>query len=225
MSTTTPTAVEAAPRKRNRGAVVFWVGLITVGLLVTVFWKEIEQAPRRFIPRNLGVVEAGKLYRSGQIHRDLLPSVIQDKKIKAIICLTYDPGKPDFDAEPATARRLGVDHTVIKGLNGKGLGEIKLYADALRAMKDAVDAGKPVLVHCAAGAQRTGAAFTFWKLLIEGASVEEAQKHLYAHGHDPDDNDKLIPYINAHMKELAELLVGNGTISKLPDPIPQLKLP
>jgi protein tyrosine/serine phosphatase len=219
---TTSSLTFAAKRRR---ALIFWVVLLLIGALLTVFWKDIERLPRRFIPRNLGTVEEGKLYRSGQIHRSLLPDVIKDKNIGAIVCLTYDPGKEDFDAEPGIAKSMGVDHTVIKGLNGKGIGNIELYADALRAMKNAVDAGKPVLVHCAAGAQRTGAAFTFWKLLVEGKSVEIAQEHLYAFGHDPDDNDQLIPYVNANMKRLAELLVANGTIEKIPDPIPQLKLP
>lgn len=202
-----------------------FVTILVAAVLVAFFWKDIERLPRRFIPRNLGVVEEGLLYRSGQIHRALLPDVLREKSVESVVCLTYDPGSPDFDAEPNIVAQAGVEFLGLKGLSGDGVGDIALYADALQRMKQRIDAGKTVLVHCSAGSERTGAAIYFWRTLVRGQSPADAWREVLRHGHDDRDNPKLRPYINEHLPVLAAMLVERGVIGHVPDPLPLVPAP
>jgi protein tyrosine phosphatase (PTP) superfamily phosphohydrolase (DUF442 family) len=210
---------QPAARKPRRILVVAWL-LAALTAVVLLNWKAIETFPRRFIPRNLGVVEGGMVYRAGQIHRDLLPSVIEDNQIATIVCITYDPGRPDFDAGEEIATKTGATRLVFPGLNGNGTGDWTKYIDAMAAMKQSVDAGKPVLVHCAAGSERTGIAVYLWQTLVRGKSVDEAWSEVRAFSHDPRDNPDLVPFLNEHLPAIAAGLVERGVIDKVPDPLP-----
>lgn len=208
---------------RRRPVAFALIVLVTVAL--AVFWKDLERLPRRFIPRNLGVVEEGLLYRSGQIHRALLPDVLRDKSIESVICLTNDPGKPDFDAEPQIVQQAGIEFLGLQGLSGDGVGDIALYAEALQRMKQRIDAGRTVLVHCSAGSERTGALVFFWRTLVRGQSPASAWREVLAHGHDDRDNPALRPYINENLAALATMLLEWGVIARVPDPLPLVPAP
>jgi hypothetical protein len=41
--------------------------------------------------------------------------------------------------------------------------------------------------------------------------------------YDPRCAPLLLEYVNAHIAEIAENLVADGTIQRVPDPLPQLK--
>lgn len=213
-------AIAQPAQPKRRRIVVGVVVLAVVTAVVLLNWKAIEVFPRRFIPRNLGTVEAGMVYRAGQIHRDLLPSVIEDNRIATIVCITYDPGRPDFDAGDEIAQKTGATRLVYRGLNGDGTGDWTKYVDALAAMKQSVDAGKPVLVHCAAGSERTGIAIYLWQTLVRGKSVEDAWAEVLAFSHDPRDNPDLAPFLNEHLPAIAASLVERGVITQVPDPLP-----
>ena len=199
--------------------------VVLVVVLVAVFWKDIERLPRRFIPRNLGVVEEGKLYRSGQIHRSLLPEVLRDKGIGSVVCLTYDPGQADFDAEQRIVRRSGGDYLLLPGLDGEGIGDPLIYAVALQRVKEHLEQGKTVLVHCSAGSERTGAAVYLWRTLVRGHSPEDAWREVLSYGHDDRDNSKLRPYLNDNLPTIASMLVERGVIGRVPDPLPLVPAP
>lgn len=213
-------AITHPPRRNHRRTIITLIVLAIVAALVLINWKAIETFPRRFIPRNLATVEAGMIYRSGQIHRDLLPSVIEKNQIATILCITYDPGRPDFDMADEAATRAGATRLVYPGLNGNGTGDWTKYVDALVAMKQSVDAGKPVLIHCAAGSERTGIAIYLWQTLVRGKSVDEAWSEVLANKHDPRDNPDLAPFFNEHLPAIAAGLLERGVIEKLPDPLP-----
>jgi protein tyrosine phosphatase (PTP) superfamily phosphohydrolase (DUF442 family) len=201
------------------------VAILIIAVLVAVFWKDIERLPRRFVPRNLGVVEDGRLYRSGQIHRSLLPGVLRDRSIESVVCLTYDPGQPDFDAEERIVRDAGAEFLGLRGLSGDGVGDIALYVEALQRMKQRLDEGKTVLVHCSAGSERTGALIYFWRTLVRGVAPIDAWQEVLSYGHDDRDNPKLRPYINANLSTLANILVERGVIARVPDPLPLVPAP
>ncbi|MFT3789016.1 MAG: hypothetical protein QM770_23055 [Tepidisphaeraceae bacterium] len=139
------------PAKRSRRFQMIAVALtFVVAVLVVVFWKDIERLPRMFIPRNFGVVEPGRIYRAGLLDRALAVDTMKQHGIKSVICLTYDPGKPDFDALPEEAKEAGADLLICKGLDGRGEGDVQQYVLAIERLKQSYDAGKPVLIHCAA---------------------------------------------------------------------------
>ena len=79
-----------------------------------------------------------------------------------------------------------------------------------------------MLVHCHTGSQRTGGAVAYYRMLVEGRPAPEAYAEMVRFGHDPRDNPDLVPYLNAHMRELADILVARKVIDHAPDPLPVL---
>ncbi len=80
-----------------------------------------------------------------------------------------------------------------------------------------------MLVHCIAGAQRTGGVIACYELLVEHRPPAQVYAELRRFGHDPRDNPHLLDYLNAHMAEIAAGLVADGTIDRAPAPLPVLK--
>jgi hypothetical protein len=58
-------------------------------------------------------------------------------------------------------------------------------------------------------------------VLVEGwtarAAVAELKKNRWTEARNP----KMLPYLNEHVGELAQLLVDAGVIAKVPDPLPR----
>lgn len=202
-----------------------WNWLILVAFAVLAIWYVCGSAGRwkdRFVPRKLRTVDAGKIYASGQIDRHLLPQVLADDRIKTIVSLVADdPNDPDVAAEIQTARDRQIDRYV-DPLNGDGTGDIHSYANAIKQIVDATKQQKPVLLHCSSGAQRSNGATFYYRVFIEHWNPDDAAKEMNSNGFSARSNSLLIPYLNSHMREMAELLLGAGVIDQIPDPLPQI---
>ena len=200
-----------------------WVAIILVAGLA--FWYACENAGRwkdRFVPRKLRTVDAGRVYASGQIDRRLLPGVLADNKIKTIVSLVADdPTDPDVAAEIQNAKDLGIDRYV-DPLNGDGTGDIHSYANAIKQIVDAAQSQKPVLLHCSSGAQRSNGATFYYRVFIDHWNPDDAAKEMQTNGFSPHSNAELIPYLDQHMQEMAELLLASGAINQIPTPLPQI---
>lgn len=211
-----------------------WPNRIRLALLVVLLvgfgwwcWWWLEAGGRdRFFPRNFGVVDAGRIYRSGQIDGGLVRDVLAGHGVDVIVNLANDiPGDPDKDAERAAIGELGIRRIDIPALDGHGIGPIEHYADALTAVVAARRRGEVVLIHCQGGSERTGALVAFYRLLIEQSEPERVYAEMLAYNHRPHRNGYLIPYINDHLKKLAQLLVARGVLARVPAPMPQLPVP
>jgi protein tyrosine/serine phosphatase len=168
----------------------------------------------RVTARKFGVIETGTLYRSGQLSRHVVEDVLVKNKIETIIFLSEDKAdRPDVEAEIAAAQKLGITRLNFP-INGDGTGDINQYANAIEVMVRSQAAGKPVLVHCHSGSQRTGAAVAFYRLLIQHRDRDKVLAELKYWEHDPEQNPKLIPYVNEHLDQLAEILAARGVISQ-----------
>jgi hypothetical protein len=53
--------------------------------------------------------------------------------------------------------------------------------------------------------------------------LQQEQRSVIAFSPADDGGKELFPYVNEHMAELAQLLVADGVIDRVPDPIPQLE--
>jgi protein tyrosine phosphatase (PTP) superfamily phosphohydrolase (DUF442 family) len=217
-----PQPKEKVPRTRRRSwAWACFIALVLAlsGWFIAVHvgsWKD------RFIPRKFRTVEPGAIYASGQIDRHLIGGILSDYKIREIVCLIgHDPTDPDSAAEFRIAHDMNIDRLYFP-LSGDGTGDIHEYADAITAIVAAQKAGKPVLVHCSSGSQRTNGAIYFYRVLIQHRSSEEAANEMYRNGYDPHFNPLLIPYLNEHIAEMAALLVQKGVIDQVPTPLPQI---
>ena len=215
--TTPPPAVPSRPVPARRAAVAAAAAvLVVVGGLVA--WNNgVRDA---LFPKNFGVVEPGKLYRSGQISHWQIRRTLAENHIARIVAMSGHGGHPaDLNAELAAAAELHVRRDVFP-LGGDGTGQVAQYVGAVSAVAAAERAHEPVLVHCIAGAQRTGGVIALYELLVERRPPADVYAELRRFGHDPHDNPHLIAYLNAHMAEIAAGLAADGTIDRVPVPLP-----
>lgn len=178
-------------------SVIAIIVIAALGIGLTIWW--FAGLRNRFEPVNFGVVEPGRVYRSGQISGPVIRKTLQRNHIGLIVRLSGD-GTPDEKAEEAAARELGVDRVYL-GLAGDGLGDPNVYPRALADIVKANQNGKAVLVHCQSGAQRTGGIIATYRILVEGRSPDEAFAEMRQYGHDPKHNPLLIPFIQQHLPE------------------------
>jgi protein tyrosine/serine phosphatase len=196
--------------------------VIAVGILA---WnhREVTALRDRFIPKRWGVVEEGTIYRSGQLSRHLVREMLQQHHIQRVVDLTFDnPDDANHEAELAAIAELGIERRLCPLLSD-GTGDVHIYAKAVAAVTEAAREGQPVLVHCAAGAQRTGGVVALFRLLVQGKSPTFAFAEMKKYKYDPHSSPLLLEYLNAHIGEIAEDLVRDGTIERVPDPLPQLR--
>ena len=173
--------------------------------------------------KNFGVVEPGKLYRSGQISHWQIEPTLKKNGIKVIVALSGHGGKQaDLDAELKAADDLGIDREVFP-LGGDGTGKVEEYAAAIALIDRSIKQGKPVLVHCIAGAQRTGGVIATYQMLVEHRPPAQAFEQMKSYGHDPSANPNLLEYLNKNMSGLARQLVTLHVIDRVPDPLPVIR--
>jgi len=181
---------------------LYWLRRLIAALVVAIGISYVWTAytKNRFYPVNFGVVEPG-IFRSGQLSRAVVRDVLQKNHIEVIVNLCApDPKDGNIAAEEKAAAELGIDRRSFP-LRGDGRGDPNMYIKAVQSIIEARKAGKPVLVHCAAGAQRTSGVIAAYQVIIEGKSEEaafqEARRYLY----DPKHNPYLRPYFDSHLAE------------------------
>jgi len=172
-------------------------------------------------PKNFGVVDEGELYRSGQIQSRFIRNVLVERQIAHVVNLGVDKEKTDQIAERKTCSDLNISRQTFF-LNGDGTGPVQSYIDAIESITKARRAGKPVLVHCSAGAQRTSGVVAVYQILVEGQDVNDAVAHALEY-HSPDDNPALFAYLNTNIATIAQGLVDRGVIERLPATLPVFK--
>lgn len=173
-----------------------------------------------FVPRKWMTVRGGELYRSGQLSPRLVKRMLHKHRIQMVVDLTHFRSTRKAHLAEAQA----IEELQIEGarfpMSGDGTGTVEHYAGALAAIKKARDEGKAVLVHCTAGAQRTGGVIAMYLLLLEGRSIEQAQAELIrAMGEPP--SDVLVNFLNDNAMAIARRLVEMGVMDRVPAPLPR----
>jgi protein tyrosine/serine phosphatase len=166
------------------------------------------------IPKNFGVVDAGKLYRSGELTPAATKRVVEENHIKTIVDLgAYDVDPAGERIADRTAASLGVERHVFR-LNGDGTGNPNAYVEALRILTD--PAKQPALVHCSAGSQRTSACVLLYREIVQGKPFLADMSEALEHGHDPAKNARLRPYLEEWHAKIAEAFRSGGMIEGQP---------
>lgn len=192
-----------------------WITFSVVLILVVALLDEFVK-PRIF-PKRFGVVIEDSLFRSGRIHHSLLPKVLAENQIDSIVTLTHEvPSKAYQAHERSIAESMGVN-LVRFPLDGNGTGNVSSYIGALKYVYDELSNDRRVLVHCAAGSERTGGFMFFYQTLILKQNEKDAYTEMRKYKFDPERNLALLPYLEDTLPEVAEALADHGVqVAELP---------
>lgn len=150
-------------------------------------------------PKNFGVVhveggaEGGaggrQVYRSGELTVAATAKVVERYGIRTIVDLgAHEPGTPEERIAQKTAEALGVKRYRLD-LEGDATGDPNEYVRALRILTD--PEAQPVLVHCAAGAERTGCIAALYRQVEQGWDEDLAYGEASNYGHSSERNPRL----------------------------------
>ena len=151
--------------------------VIAIPVLSTAGWAGLLR-----VTGNVHEIEPG-VYRSGQLGADRLSAFVAGHGIKTVINLRgAHPGRPWYDAEAEAVRRAGAD-LVSLPLSASHEPDPATLAALVR---DLEGARKPLLIHCEAGADRSGLAAALYERLVLGRPVDVAAGQLsFRYGHFP----------------------------------------
>ncbi len=108
-------------------------------------------------------------------------------------------------------------------MSGNGIGDVNDYASAVAAIANAEKQNLPALVHCAAGAARTGGVIAVYRLLVQKTDPNIVEDEMEKYGYHVHDNKRsLLPFLNNNMAEFAIRLKQAGVIEEIPNPLPQI---
>jgi len=155
---------------------LYWVLGVATLLCLARFWYLEEQG-------NFHAITPGEAYRSCQMDRDELEHYIRKYGIRSVINLQgRHDGKGWYTEENDVCRETGARHYDLDLASDRvpSKSEIKALLDIFGT------APRPVLIHCQAGADRSGLVAAMWKMDVDGAQKSEARKQLsILFGHVP----------------------------------------
>jgi len=196
-----------------------WIPTIILALVLLYLFD--RYVKWKLFPKRWGVVETSSIFRSGQLTPRQIRRQVKVHDIDVIISLlTPLPGNAPYEAELELVKD-GLERYAYP-LLGDGTGDIDDYASAIARIHDSVQSHKKVLVHCAAGSQRTGGVIAMYRILIQGKSVKFAMDEMQRYGWHPSKNPALVAYINESLEELLALLVARKVLKYAPDQLPYL---
>ena len=155
------------------------VGLaVGIAITLTLAWAGYLR-----LTGNFHTVEQGVIYRSGQLSGTQFQSRITENGIRTVINFRgNNTGRPWYDEEIKASALTGAQHIDFPLSSGTELTDdqlIKLTA-LLR------DSPRPVLIHCEAGADRSGLAAALYEFVVAKRAPEEAWAQLsFRYGHFP----------------------------------------
>jgi len=207
-------------RRRNKTLPIALLSVVVVASLAVVWRKGVRDY---VIPKNFGVVDDAEVYRSGALTPPMLREVLANRHIKTVIDFgAFEPASPEDQCEQEITDGVGATRFVMR-LNGDGRGNPNAYVQALRFMTDPVR--KPILVHCAAGAQRTGAAILLYRVIVEGWSLDDAYREAQHYKHDPRDDWPMLAFAARWLDEIKDAYTNGGWIDGFSPIEPTLAAP
>ena len=166
---------------------------------------------------NVREVSPGKVYRTATLTGfnytgvtaaltgNTMENVLKDKKIKTVINLRGGSDKDDWYRDEIKAcDQLSVKH-IDYGMSARKLPPPEIIEGLIQNFDHAE---YPILIHCQAGADRTGLASTLYSYLYKGQPLDQAQQEqlTWKYGHFPVPNThKMDEFFDLYRK------YGNGS--------------
>jgi protein tyrosine/serine phosphatase len=132
---------------------------------------------------NFHSITAGEAYRSAILDRDELEHYIRKYGIKSIVNLLSDhPNEAWYREEIEVCTDYNVKHYNVS----LPVSHEPTEEDVQKLVEIFRNAPRPVLIHCKAGADRSGLAAAMWKVIVDKEPKTEAGKQLsILYGHIP----------------------------------------
>ena len=124
---------------------------------------------------NFHPITDGEAYRSAQMNGETLENHIKEYGIKSVLNLRGDEAEsPWYQDEIKISEKNHVAHyNVALSAEREPSAE-----DAQKLMKVFNEAPRPILIHCKAGADRSGLVAAMWKVAVDKEPKSEAEKQL-----------------------------------------------
>ncbi len=124
---------------------------------------------------NFHPITPGEAYRSGQPDEHMLAQYQERYNIKSVLNLRGShPGEGWYEEEIAASAKLNLVHYDVTLSSSQELTDA-----AVRQLMDIFrTAPRPILIHCQAGADRSGLVAAMWKVAVNKMSKTEAKKEL-----------------------------------------------
>lgn len=156
------------------GAIAVAIVLTTVGVALGV--RELSQDS---VWERFDTVKPGVLYRSGQLTSEQLKSAIDRYGIRTVV--NFQVRDRTLATEEALVRSLGSKFVNLP-MPGDGFGEERQFREFLALVDD--PANRPLLIHCAAGTCRTGAAVALYRFERDGWSIDDVTREMERQAYD-----------------------------------------
>lgn len=145
------------------------IALVVIAATVaTTAWMTSETRRNQVVWDHWDVVKHGFLYRSGQLRAEQLEQAIERYHLKTVVNFQV-PG-PGVEAERAICKKHNIGFLNLP-MPGDGFGQESQFREVLEAVDD--PERRPVLVHCARGTCRTGAAVALYRYERDGWTIED----------------------------------------------------
>jgi protein-tyrosine phosphatase len=156
-------------------------GLIPLLAAAAAGWLIVLDRQGKLVWDHWDESKRGILYRSGQLTSEQLTQATGRYGIRTVINLQM-PGD-ELEEERELTKRLGVDFVNLP-MPGDGFGEEWQFREILKIIDD--PERRPVLVHCARGTCRTGAAVAMYRFERDGWTIDdvavEMRRQTYRYG-------------------------------------------
>jgi undecaprenyl-diphosphatase len=132
---------------------------------------------------NFHAITDGEAYRSAQLDRDELEYYVRRYNIKSILNLRGKNPDSEWYREELTlsaANRVKHYDVALSSTKEPTENDVKQLTEIFR------EAPRPILIHCQAGADRSGLVAAMWKVIVDQESKPEAEEQLSIfYGHVP----------------------------------------
>ena len=149
------------------------ITLLAVAVAAAGVWLGVKTRQNRLVWDHFDVVKRDILYRSGQLESDQLAEAIRRYGIRTVV--NFQRTSPQVTRERLLTRQLGVDFLNLP-MTGDGFGHEEQFREVLKACAD--PERRPVLMHCARGTCRTGAAAALYRFERDGWTIDDVSTEM-----------------------------------------------
>lgn len=176
---------------------------------------------------NVRVVDKGKLYRSATLTGvnytsttaawlgNDLESVLKRNDIKTVLCLRSGTTEDWYQREIEICIKNGIDHEDVP-MSARELPK----PGALLSVIDILDRAKyPVLIHCQAGADRTGLVSTLYSVIYKNQPLDRAEHEelTWRYAHFPVEKTRAMDeFFDLYRKTSAGLSLRDWIVTRYP---------